>query len=113
MKDLEMIELRDMMVYGMMGLINAIEFDPEGLGYSVNYYTQYMVRSDSVKLLTIDGNYPDYKSIKNRDYAYTANVYAVIRKNLITTSSAYQLYDLLLKTSGQNVIKESGYIPYY
>lgn len=113
MKDLEMIELRDMMIFGMMGLINAIEFDPEGLGYSVNYYTQYMVRSDSVKLLTIDGNHPDYISIKNRDYAYTANVYAVIRKDLITTSSAYQLYDLLLKTSGQNVIKESGYIPYY
>ena len=113
MKDLEMPDMPDMIIFGMMGLINAIEFDKEGLGYSVNYYTQYMVRSDSVKRLTIDGNYPDYNSIKNRDYAYATEVYAVIRKDLTTTSEAYQLYDLLSKTSGQNVIKESGYVPYY
>jgi phosphate transport system substrate-binding protein len=113
MKDLEMLDLPDMMIQGMMGLINAIEYDPVGLGYSVNYYTQYMIRSDSVKRLTIDGNYPDYNSIKNRDYAYTAKVYAVICKDLKTTSEAYKLYDLLLKASGQDVIKESGYVPYY
>lgn len=112
MKDLEMPMLPDMIVYGMMGLINRIEFDIDGFGYSVNYYTQYMVRSDSVKRLTVDGNYPDYNSIKKRDYVYTANVYAVIRKDLITTSEAYQLYELLLENSGQKVIKESGYVPY-
>lgn len=113
MKDLEMPDLPDMIIFGMMGLINAIEIDREGLGYSVNYYTQYMVKSDSVKRLSVDGVYPDYKSIKNREYVYTTNVYAVIRKDLETTSKAYQLHELLLTTSGQNVIKESGYIPYY
>ncbi len=113
MKDLEMLDLPDMIIMGMMGLINAIEYDHEGLGYSVNYYTQYMVRSDSVKRLTVDGNYPDYNSIKNRKYPYTANVYAVIRKDLDENSEAHQLFDLLIKASGQNVIKESGYVPYY
>lgn len=51
MKDLTMLELPDMI---MMGMINQIEYDREGLGYSVNYYTQNMVRSDSVKILAID-----------------------------------------------------------
>lgn len=113
MKDLEMLDFPDMIIYGMMGLINAIEYDHEGLGYSVNYYTQYMVRSDSIKRLTVDGNYPDYNSIKNRKYPYTANVYAVIRKDLDENSEAHQLYYLLLMASGQHVIKESGYVPYY
>ncbi len=113
MGDTKMIDLPDLIMYGMLGLVNAIEYDREGLGYSVNYYTNYMIRSDSVKRLTIDDVFPDYYSIKNRDYIYSTNVYSVIRKDLETTSAAYQLYELLLETSGQHVINESGYIPYY
>ena len=113
MKDLTMIDLPDMIAYGMMGLINQIEYDREGLGYSVNYYTQYMVRSDSIKLLAVDGVYPEYTFLKNRAYSYTTNVYAVIREDLDNSSTAYKLNELLLKASGQSVINESGYIPYY
>ena len=113
MKDLTMIDLPDMIVLGMLGLINRIEYDREGLGYSVNYFTQYMVRSDSIKLLAIDGVYPGYNTLKNREYGYTTNVYAVIREDLDKSSTAYKLYELLLTASGQSVINESGYIPYY
>lgn len=102
-----------MMIYGMMGLINAIQYDPDGLGYSVYYYTQYMTRNEKVKHLKVDGYFPDSNSIKSRDYRYIANVYAVIRKNLQTNSEAYRLYDLLLKRAGQKVIEESGYVPFY
>lgn len=113
MKNLEMPRFPEMIVYGMMGLINRIEYDPDGLGYSVYYYTQYMTRNENVKQLKVDGYYPDSNSIKTRDYKYTANVYAVIRKDLQRTSEAYRLYELLLKTAGQKVIAESGYVPYY
>ena len=113
MKELTMIDLPDMIVLGMLGLINRIEYDREGLGYSVNYYTKYMVRSDSIKLLAVDGVYPDYNTLKNREYDYTTNVYAVIREDLDKSSTAYKLYELLLTASGQSVINESGYIPYY
>ena len=113
MTGLKMLDLPDMIAIGMMGMINRIEYDSEGLGYSVNYYTQYMVRSDSVKLLSVDGVYPDHKSIKERKYGYTTEVYAVIRTDLETSSVAYQLFELLSKPSGQGVIDESGYIPYY
>lgn len=113
MKNLEMPRFPEMIVYGMMGLINRIEYDPDGLGYSVYYYTQYMTRNENVKQLKVDGYYPDSNSIKTRDYKYTASVYAVIRKDLQRTSEAYRLYELLLKSSGQKVIAESGYVPYY
>lgn len=113
MKNLEMPMFPEMIVFGMMGLINRIEYDPDGLGYSVYYYTQYMTRNEYVKQLKVDGYFPDSNSIKSRDYRYTANVYAVIRKDLQKTSEAYRLYDMLLKNAGQKVIEESGYVPFY
>lgn len=113
MKDLTMLDLPDMIMMGMMGMINQIEYDREGLGYSVNYYTRNMVRSDSVKILTVDGKYPDYNMIKDRKYEYTTDVFVVIREDLEKSSAAYKLHELLIKESGQSVINESGYIPYY
>jgi phosphate transport system substrate-binding protein len=113
MKDLKMIDAPDMIMYGMIGMINQIEYDREGLGYSVNYYTEYMIRSDSVKRIAVDGVYPDYNALRTREYNYTAEVYAVIRENLDINSEAYKLFELLAEPSGQQVIKESGYIPYY
>ncbi len=113
MKDLTMINLPDMIVEGMMGLVNRIEYDKNGLGYSVYFYTQFMIRSDSIKLLAVDGVFPEFTTLKNNEYPYTTDVYAVIRSDLDTTSTAFKLYQLLLTTQGQNVISESGYIPYY
>jgi phosphate transport system substrate-binding protein len=113
MKDLTMLDLPDMIMMGMMGMINQIEYDREGLGYSVNYYIQNMVRSDSINLLAVDGVYPDYNSLKSKEYSYTTDVYVVIREDLDKSSTAYKLHELLLTNSGQSVIEESGYIPYY
>lgn len=113
MKDLTMINSPDMISYGMMGLINRIEYETDGLGYSVYYYTQFMIRSDSVKIIAVDGVYPDFKALKEKNYPYTTDVYAVIRNDLDTSSMAYKLYEMLSTPSGQSIINESGYIPYY
>ncbi len=112
MKDLKMIEAPDMIMYGMMGLVNQIEYDRQGLGYSINYYTRYMIRSDSIKLLQIDGIYPDYNNLKMRRYPYTTEVFVVIREDLDENSMAYKLYDLILSSEGQDIVRESGYIPF-
>ena len=109
MKDLEMHEFPDMMIYGMIGLINILEWDQQGLGYSVYYYTQKMIRSDKIKLLKVDDITPDYSNIKSGKYSYTAEVYAIIRDDLDVNSTAYKLYQLLTTEAGQRVVKESGY----
>jgi phosphate transport system substrate-binding protein len=113
MKDLAMPEFPEMIVFGMMGLINRIEYEPDGLGYSVHYYTRYMVRSDSARLLAVDGYYPGADEISQRKYPYVTEVYAVIRDDLEHSSMAYRIYELLSTPGGQAVIGESGYIPYH
>ncbi|NJK86999.1 MAG: hypothetical protein HC906_14510 [Bacteroidales bacterium] len=83
------------------------------MGYSVNYYTRNMIRSDSIKYLAVDGVNPNDVNIRTRNYGYTADVFVVIRNDLDTASNAYKLYRLLLEDPGQKEIEESGYIPYY
>ncbi len=113
MKDLEMLNLPEMILYGMMGPINHITHDRDGLGYTVYFFEQFMAPNDSLKLLAVDGVVPDYVTLKERTYVYTTEVYAVIREDLDRSSTAYQLYQWLLSLRGQLVVRESGYIPLY
>jgi phosphate transport system substrate-binding protein len=113
MKNLTMHEFPDMMIMGMMGLINMIETDQQGLGYSVNYYTRYMIRSDYIKIIDVDGIAPNNFNMQTRKYGYTAEVYAVIRENTDRNSMAFKIFELLQKPSGQAVVAKSGYVPYW
>lgn len=72
-----------------------------------------MAPNDSLKLLAVNGIFPEYNTLKKKQYIYTTDVYTVIRENLDSISNAYKLYQWLLTYKGQKVIEESGYIPYY
>jgi phosphate transport system substrate-binding protein len=113
MRDLEMMDWPDMILFGMMGPINQISMDWDGLGYTVYFFERFMAPNDHLKLLGIDGVVPAYHSLRNRQYKYTTEVYAVIREDLQKTSTAYLLYSWLQTLEGQAVVEESGYIPYY
>ncbi len=113
MKDLTMMNLPEMILMGMMGPINRITHDKNGLGYTVYFFEQFMAPNDSLKLLGVNGIVPQYFTLKKKQYIYTTDVYVVIREDLDKSSTAYQLYQWLLTDEGQNVIAESGYIPYY
>ena len=112
MKDLEMMDLPEMILFGMMGPINQITHDVDGLGYTVYFFEQFMAPNDSLKLLAIDGVIPEYNTLKDEEYIYTTKVYLVIREDLGRLSTAYQLYQWLETSSGRYAIEESGYIPY-
>lgn len=111
MKDIEMPYWPDMIAFGMLGLVNRIEYDSLGIGYSVYYYTKYMIRSEKVKMMKVDGVFPDLNTLRNLQYPYTAEVFAVIRDDLDTTTNAYKIFNLLQTQAGQNLVEESGYIP--
>ncbi len=113
MKDLQMMNFPEMILMGMMGPINRITHDNNGLGYTVYFFEQFMAPNDSLKLLAVNGVFPEYYTLKEKEYIYTTEVYMVIRNDLDKLSTAYQLYLWLLTASGRNVIAESGYIPYY
>jgi phosphate transport system substrate-binding protein len=113
MKDLTMLDLPEMILMGMMGPINRITNDKDGIGYTVYFFEQFMAPNDSLKLLAVNGITPGYNTLKRREYIYTTSVYVVIRRDMDKSSNAYQLYLWLQTTEGQSVIKESGYINYH
>lgn len=113
MKDLTMMDFPDMILFGMMGPINQISHDWDGLGYTVYFFEKFMAPNDALKLLGVNGVVPSYNTLRNREYIYTTEVYAVIREDLDQSSTAYLLYQWLLTENGQDVVEESGYIPYY
>lgn len=112
MGELAMIDGPDLIVISGMGpVFSALHMDPFGIGYSVYYYAVYMLPTEGVRLLGIDGIIPNDLTIASGSYPFTTKVYAVIRSNLEEDESAHQLFDWLLTPEGQNVIGSSGYVP--
>lgn len=111
MKDTEMMDAPDLILWGMMGPINALSYDELGIGYSVYFYEQFMAPNERIKLCGVEGVVPSKDTISSKEYEFTAEVYAVIREDTSKDDSAYKLRDWLLSENGQSVIEESGYVP--
>jgi phosphate transport system substrate-binding protein len=111
MKDEEMMDAPDMILWGMMGPINALSTDQYGIGYSVYFYEQFMAPNEDIKLCGVNGVTPSKGTISSKEYIFTTGVYAVIRADTPETSSAHILREWLLTEEGRSVIEESGYIP--
>ena len=83
------------------------------IGYSYYYYATKMYTSDTMKLLSINGNAPTYDNIKNDIYDIQTAYYAVIRKNEAKDSNTRKLLNAMKSERGQNVAKEAGYVQNY
>jgi len=100
------------MIGGMMLLLSHVQSDVNGLGYTVHYYKENIVRDlVSLKTIAVNGVYPDKRTIANRSFPYTSEVYVIIRSDLDKSSMAYKIRNLLLTKAGKKVIEESGYVP--
>ena len=64
------------------------------IGYSFRYYLSGMVADNNVKMLAIDGVFPDSENIKNGSYPLTVNFYVVYRKDN-TNENVKKLVDWL------------------
>ena len=80
------------------------------LGYSYYYFVVDMWGNENVKLLEVDGVYPDNASISSGDYPYTTAYYAVMRKDMPVDSSARKVIDFILSEDGQALMEENGYV---
>ena len=72
-----------------------------------------MYSSNTMKLLSINGNAPTYENIQTGIYDIQTAYYAVIRKNEPEDSDARKLLNLMKSERGQNVAKEAGYVQNY
>ena len=93
-------------------VFSVLRSDVYGLGYTVYYYKEHIMRDDFIKSISINGVYPDNNSIRTKKYPLYAEVYAVIRSDIDKSSMAYKLYELLQTDASRDVIEESGYVPY-
>ena len=111
MRGAPMIDAPDMIFESMVGPINAIRDDPQGIGYSVFFYATFMLPDENVKLLGVEGVVPTSETIASREYPLVTEVYAAVRENMPAGSRAVMLRDWLLTEQGQDVVRESGYVP--
>ena len=79
------------------------------IGYSFRYYLSDMAGENNVKMLSVNGVYPDAESIRNGEYPITASFYAVYRKDN-DNPNTQKLVDWLLSEEGQRLIEACGYV---
>lgn len=95
----------------LIDAVSAYKNEPDAIGYSYYYFVTDMWGNDKVQLLSINGIYPDKKTIKDASYPIRTAYYAVIRSDEEKDSPARQVIAWLLSAEGQKVAEEAGYVP--
>jgi phosphate transport system substrate-binding protein len=105
---------KKLVVMGMGELIDQVaKYDnsEKAIGYSVYYYAKSMYNRDTIKLIAVDGVFPDNKSISSGKYPFTSAYYAVIKKSEPKNSPSRKLISWILSREGQRVAESAGYVP--
>ncbi len=79
------------------------------IGFSFRYYLADMVANSQVKLLSVNGTYPDKAAIRAGAYPITAQFYAIYRTDN-ANPNVPKLIDWLLTEEGQRLVEEAGYV---
>ena len=96
-------------------LMDAKTDDPKGfgLGYSIYYYFNNMDlfydTKSQLKLLEIDGIYPNDETIADGTYPLSNNTYIVLRKDTPPDSPARKMAEFMLTDEGQTCVELAGY----
>lgn len=81
----------------------------KAIGYSFRYYLCDMVGDSDVKLLSLNGVYPDRDSMRNRTYPIVSEFYAAYRKDN-DNPNVKKLIEWILSDEGQEIIDKTGYV---
>ena len=79
------------------------------IGFSFRFYVEGIVEDGGVKMLSVNGVYPNVENIKNDSYPVVQNIYAVYRKDN-TNENIPIVIDWLLSDEGQQMIEDTGYV---
>ncbi|MBQ7902088.1 MAG: substrate-binding domain-containing protein, partial [Clostridia bacterium] len=84
-----------------------------GLGYSIYYYYNNMDMfyntKTELKLLAIDGIYPNDETIADGTYPLSNNTYIVLRKDTPNDAPARKMAEFMLTEKGQQCVELAGY----
>ncbi|GHU60284.1 hypothetical protein FACS1894171_1150 [Clostridia bacterium] len=117
MHDLAMMEPKTAKVrsISMSALTEAVaaEYDNDrqfAIGYSYKYYIDKLYINKDIKILSIDGIYPDNSAILSESYPFTAYYYAVIR-GADRNELGGEFLDWIQSDEGRACITQAGYCP--
>lgn len=79
------------------------------IGYSFRFYSTEMVKNNQIKLLSIDGVYPDTDNIENGTYPISNNFYAVTRHD--KSENTEKFLEWMQGRQGQALVEKTGYTP--
>ncbi len=91
--------------------VSHYDNQPDAIGYSYYYYVTDMKTNPDVKLLKINGIYPNPTTIANDSYPIQTAYYAVFRKRELAGSDVRKVVNYLLTDEGQDLLAHAGYIP--
>lgn len=94
----------------LIDVVASYENKMASIGYSYYYFVIDMWGNEAVKLLEVDGVYPDAESISSKAYPLTTAYYAVIRKDSSKDSPERRVIEYILSEEGQQLMEESGYV---
>ena len=92
-----------------IGLKSPLVLFGASIGFSFRYYMDGIVDNGNVKMLSLNGVYPDAENIRSRAYPIVAQFYAIYRADN-DNENIPVLIDWLLSEEGQALIEKSGYV---
>ena len=79
------------------------------IGFSFRYYMDGIVGNDSVKMLSLNGVYPNAENIRSGAYPVVMQFYAIYRADN-ENKNVQVLIDWILSDEGQQLIEKCGYV---
>lgn len=79
------------------------------IGYSFLFFATEMAKNRQIRLLAIDGVYPNRNNIKNGEYPLVADFYAVTAGS--QNPNLQRLIDWIRSPQGQFLVEKTGYTP--
>lgn len=93
----------------MMTQKDPVSIFGKAIGYSFRYYLSGMVADENVKMISVNGVYPDAENIRNGTYPLSADFYVVYRKDN-DNENVRKIVDWLRSDEGQTMIEATGYV---
>jgi phosphate transport system substrate-binding protein len=79
------------------------------IGFSFRFYVEGIVEDGNVKMLALDGVYPDKENIKSGDYPIINEIYAVYRADN-KNPNVKAMVEWMLSEEGQYIVETTGYV---
>lgn len=100
-------------IMGMGGMIDVVagyQNDFRSIGYTYSHYLDVLYPNENIKVLSVDGVYPDSAAVQSGEYAYSTYYYGVIRAGE-EDGAGGRFLAWMLGEEGQRCIGQAGYIP--